>query len=157
MPVPTVSKLPELNIPWTPWSSIFFLNLRQIGQFFLPILDPWTCKWEIILKNVIFIACKWCKICKYYVKRKEKKCIWVKYFIYAVLSQFKICRHLRVFPPNLYFQNLRVHKKRFFPSLGDPLLKSQIFRRSRHHLLYKQDNWLYLAEGSWTHCRMVFD
>ena len=72
-------------------------------------------------KNVICIACKWCKIGKYYVYsivislslvKRIKSCIWVKYFIYAVFWRFKICCHLRISPPpNLYSQTLRVHEK----------------------------------------------
>ena len=53
-------------------------------------------------KNIIFIACKWCKICKYFVDsmviswstcQKEEK----EYLIYTVLWRFQICRNLRVF------------------------------------------------------------
>ena len=78
-------------------------------------------------KNIIFIACKWIKICKYYVssmviscstcEKDEKECMWVKYLIYVVLSKFQICCSLRMFIllPNMYSQNFRVHKKLFFP------------------------------------------
>ena len=47
-------------------------------------------------------------------QKEEKECIWVKYLIYAVLLQFQISHHLRVFPPNLYSQKFRVHKKKVF-------------------------------------------
>ena len=76
------------------------------------------------LKNIIFIAFLWCKVCKYYVnsmvsscsacQKEEIECMWVKYLIYAVLSQSQFRRNLRIFPPNLYFQSFRVHKKNGF-------------------------------------------
>ena len=80
-------------------------------------------------KKIIFIACKWSKICKYYVdsmlmscsacQKEEKECTWVKYLIYAFLSRSQICRNFLVFPPpNLYSQNFRVHKKMFFSKTG---------------------------------------
>ena len=58
-------------------------------------------------KNIIFIGCKWCKICKYYVnsmvisgstcEKEDKECKWVKYLIYSVLLQFQICQNLCLF------------------------------------------------------------
>ena len=78
-------------------------------------MDPWRCKLEI--------ACKWSEICQYYLnimelscstfQKEERKCTWVKYFIYAVLSQFQIRRNLRVF----MCQNSEFTKKLFFSSL----------------------------------------
>ena len=57
-------------------------------------------------KNIIFIACKWCKICKYYenniviscstCQKEEKECMFVKCLIYSVLLQFQICCNLRI-------------------------------------------------------------
>ena len=59
------------------------------------------------LENIIFTACKWHKLCKYYVnsmvisyiicQKEEKECTWVKYVIYAVLPRLKFCRNLRNF------------------------------------------------------------
>ena len=79
-------------------------------------------------KNIIFIACKWSKICHYYVnmcstcQKEEIECTWVKYLIYAVLLPFQICHNLRVFPaPNLYSQNSQnseFTKKWFFLVCG---------------------------------------
>ena len=52
-------------------------------------------------------------------QKEEKEYIWVKYFIYTVLSQFQICRNLHVvFLPNLTSQNFRVHTNMVFPSLA---------------------------------------
>ena len=79
-------------------------------------------------KNIIFIACKWSKICKYYVnsmviscstcQKEEKECTWVKYLIYAVLSRFQICCNLRFFSAKSVFQKLQSSQKKwFFPSL----------------------------------------
>ena len=73
-------------------------------------------------KNVIFIACKWCKMLKYYInimviscstfQMEEKECTWVKYLIYSVLWRFQICRNLCIFfLPNLYSQNFKVNTK----------------------------------------------
>ena len=73
------------------------------------------------LKNTIFIVCKGCKTCKYYVnsmvilcstyQKEEKEYPWVKYFIFAVFGGFKIGFTLLVFsPPNLYSQNFRITK-----------------------------------------------
>ena len=68
-------------------------------------------------KNVIFKACKWSKICKYYengiviscstCKKEEKEWMCVKYLIYAVLSWFQICRNLRVFSAKYVFLKFR--------------------------------------------------
>ena len=57
------------------------------------------------------ISCSTCQ-------KEEKECIWNKYLIYAVLSQFQICRNLRTFLTNQYSQNFRVHKKRVFSNSG---------------------------------------
>ena len=77
-------------------------------------------------KIVILIACKWCNVFKYYVNSTaisyshcKKKYIWVKYLIYAALSQFPICRNFRIFFPAKFefpiFQSSQ--KNVFFPSL----------------------------------------
>ena len=85
-----------------------FLNMRTRNNF----------------KNVILVACKWCKIFKYlvnrmlisyiYCQKEEKECILVKYLICAFMSQFQICRNSRVFSAKSETQNFRVHKKMFF-------------------------------------------
>ena len=64
-------------------------------------------------KNIIFIACKWCKICKYYVnsmviscstcQKEEKECIWVNIWLRFFLSQFQICRNLHFFLLKIFF------------------------------------------------------
>ena len=84
-----------------------FLNMRTRNNF----------------KNVILVACKWCKIFKYsvnrmlisyiYCQKEEKECILVKYLICA-MSQFQICRNSHVFSAKSETQNFRVHKKMFF-------------------------------------------
>ena len=68
-------------------------------------------------KNVMFIACKRCIqhgniliTCQ----KEEKELILVKYMIYAVLSQFQIFHHLRIFPAKSIFPKFRVHKKMVF-------------------------------------------
>ena len=113
--------------PWTLRSSTF---KRFSAKFvlFSAKFDSLNVQIRNNFNNVIFIAYNWCKICKYYVNstviscstsQKGKKCICVKYLIYAVFLPFLICHNLRVFPPNLYSQTFRVHKKMFFfPSLA---------------------------------------
>ena len=71
------------------------------------------------LKIVIFILCKQCKIFKYYVnsmvilcstcQKEEKECIQVKYFIYAVLQQFK-----KNSPAKSVFPKFQSSQKMFF-------------------------------------------
>ena len=70
-------------------------------------------------QNVIFIACKWCKISKYNVSSMIISCsIWVRYLIYAVLSQFQICHNLRAFSAKSVFPKFQSSQKKwFFPSL----------------------------------------
>ena len=75
-------------------------------------------------KNVIFIACKRCKICIYYVysmvisllpvKRKKKNEFWLNIWFLLFCRDFKFVVIHACFLPNLYFQNFRVHKKMFF-------------------------------------------
>ena len=79
---------------------------------------------RINFRNVIFIPCKWCKICKYYVnsmviswstiQKEDKECIWVKYLIYAVLLQCKICRIVRAFSAKSVFPKLQSSQKNVF-------------------------------------------
>ena len=92
------------------WKKTNFMNFLK---YFPPNFSFFSVKFGFLnvqfrnyLKNVIFIAYKGCKICKWYVNsiviscstsQNGEKCIWVKYLIYAVLSQFSICRNLRVF------------------------------------------------------------
>ena len=58
-------------------------------------------------------------------QKEEKECIWVKYLIYAVLPQFKICRNLRIFSAKSEFPKFQGSRKNiFFPSLGK-LLRTQ--------------------------------
>ena len=106
------------------FSSKFVIFSAKFGSLNLQIRNNF--------KNIIFIACKWSKICNYSVNsmvilcstcgKEEKECMWVKYLIYAVLSIFQIHCNLRVCPPNLYSQNFRVHKKIFFSKSGLRLL-----------------------------------
>ena len=101
--------------------------IKKTGKFVKLFAKCGSLNVQIInnFKNIIFIACKRSKICKYDVnsmviicstcQMEEKECTWVKYLIYTVLSHFQICPYLRVFsPPNIYSQNFRVHQKMFF-------------------------------------------
>ena len=116
------NKLHELrSVQLFFWFSAKFVNISDKFEFLnMQIRNN--------LKNVIFIACKWCKIYKYsvnsmvishsYCEKEEKECIWVKYLIYAVLSRFQICCNSLVFFRKIWnpkFQSSQ--KKLFFPSL----------------------------------------
>ena len=68
------------------------------------------------------------QICKYYLnsmviscctcKKEEKECKHVKHFIYVVLSQFQICRNLRVSFSQICIPKIsKFTTKWFFPSL----------------------------------------
>ena len=79
------------------------------------------------IENIIFIAFKWSKICKYFVnsmlissssfQRQEKEYIWVKYLIRAVLSRFQICLNLCVFSAKSVIPKFQSSQKMIFPSL----------------------------------------
>ena len=68
-------------------------KLRKI-VIFPPSLHLSMCKSEITFKK-IFLACKWCKICQWYLNSMEISC--------------STCRNLRT--PNVKFQIFRFHKK----------------------------------------------
>ena len=53
------------------------------------------------------ISCSTCQ-------KEEKECLYVKDLIYAVCRNFKFVVIYMFFPPNVHFQNFRVHKKLFF-------------------------------------------
>ena len=77
------------------------------------------------LKNVIFIAFKWCKIWKYYVyimvislslveRKKIKHLGWI-FDIRCFVAILNLSSFTRVFsPPYLYSENFRFHKKKVF-------------------------------------------
>ena len=85
------------------------------------------------------ISCSTCQ-------KEDKDDTWVKYLISVVVSQFKKCSNLRVFPPNLYSQNIRVHNKTIFsksepqpqqqtlPLLTLPNLHSRMFQKGQKHI-----------------------
>ena len=78
-------------------------------------------------KNIIYIACKWSKICKYYVnitliscttcQKKENNTRWLNIWFTLSCRNIKFVVITRFFPPNLCSHNFRVHKKMVFPSL----------------------------------------
>ena len=77
------------------------------------------------LNNVIFIACKWSKICKYFVnsiviscstcQTKENNAHGLNIWFTLYFCNFKHVVIYAFFPPNPYSQNFRVRKKSFFP------------------------------------------
>ena len=65
--------------------------------------------------------------------KRKKKCIWVKYSIYAAMSQFKFAVfYMFFFSPNLYPQSFRLQKKKnffqFCYSLLPPIKNSKFSR-----------------------------
>ena len=59
------------------------------------------------------ISCRTCQ-------KEGKYCKWVKYLIYAVLSQFQICRNLRVFSDKSVFPKLQSSQKNVFFQVCSP-------------------------------------
>ena len=110
--------------PHEPHVVTFFF--RFLAKFVKFSSKFWSLNVQIRnnLENVIFISCKWYKLCKYYVnsiviscrtfQKEEEECIWVKYLIYAVLLQFEFGRNLRFFSrlPNPNSQMFRIAKKK---------------------------------------------
>ena len=47
-------------------------------------------------------------------QKEEKECIWIKYFISAVLLRVQAYHHLRVFPPKSLFPKLQSLQKNSF-------------------------------------------
>ena len=125
---PQSCRLGKKQSLWTPWSSIFFSSAKLVN--FSVNFGSLNMRIRNSNKNVNFIACKWCKICKYYLysmvisllQEEDNKRIWVKYLICAVLLQFQICRHLHVFSTKSVFPKFQSshwvhivnHKKNVF-------------------------------------------
>ena len=75
-------------------------------------------------KNVIFIACKWCKICKYsvysmvvsysYFPKEEKNAFGLNIWFMLFCQDFKFVVIHVFFSAKSETQNFRVHKKMFF-------------------------------------------
>ena len=134
---PGKNKLHELR--WVQLFSAKFVNFSaKFGSLNMQIRNNF--------KNVIFIACKWRKICKYYVnsigiscstcQKEEKECISIKYLIHTVLSHFQIFRNLRVFYAKSVFQKISEFTKKWFvPSLDT--------WHNIHYRLFKGGGWEY--------------
>ena len=115
------------------------MNFAELN-FFLDFPPNWSsAKFEslnmqlrINFKNVIFIACKWCKICKYYVhsmivllspvKKKKKNAFGLKIWFLLLCHNFKFIVIYAFFLPFLYSQNFRVHKQKVLSSLTSILM-----------------------------------
>ena len=86
------------HTPWTSRSSTFFWIIRQIDKFSANF-RPLNMQIRNNSKNVIFIACKLCKICEYYVysivislspvKRKKKNAIGLNIWFTLFCCNFK--------------------------------------------------------------------
>ena len=80
-------------------------------------------------KNIIFIACKWSKICNYYVnsmviscnicQKEEKNAHGLNIWLTLVCHNLKFVVFYALFPPNLNSQNFRVKKKMVLSKSGD--------------------------------------
>ena len=110
--------------PWTPRRSIF-KNIFCIFVKFSAKIGSLNIQTRNNFKNIIFIACKWNKVCQYYVnsmliscstcQKEEKKCTWVKYLIYFFfVANLNLLLFPHFFLPNLYFQNSEFTKNGFF-------------------------------------------
>ena len=87
-------------------NSIFFSFSAKFVQFSTKYFS-FDVEIRKHLKNIIFTACKWCKLCKYYVniiilsygtcQMEEYKCTLVKCLIYAFLLQFQFSCNLSNF------------------------------------------------------------
>ena len=81
----------------------FFANFVRFSAIFFSL----NVQIRNTLKNTIFTACKWCRLCKYYFnsmviscntgRKEEKECTRAKYVIYAVFQWFELCQNLRNF------------------------------------------------------------
>ena len=106
-------------------STFFFFYFPQILVHFPA--NFWSLNVQIRnnFKNVILIACKWCKICKNYlysmvislspVKREKNNAFGLNIWFVLFCCDLKFAVIYAFFcffpPPNLYSQNFRVHKK----------------------------------------------
>ena len=98
------------------FSSKFSKKIAKIGSLSVPIRNNF--------KNIIFITCKWSKICKYYVnsmvipcstcQKEEKECMWVKYLIYALCHNFKFVVIYTFFSAKTVFQKFQSSQKSVF-------------------------------------------
>ena len=57
-------------------------------------------------------------------QNEEKEYIWVKQLIYAVLSQFQMCRNLRVFSRHIHIPKIAEFTKNVFSQVCPPLPNS---------------------------------
>ena len=108
--------------PWTPRSSIKKKGFPPNLSNFPPNWDP-----RINFKNIIFIACKWSKICQYYVnslviscgtsKWKKKNAYMLNIWFTLYHRNLKFVVKYAFFLPNLYSKKSKFTKKCFFLSL----------------------------------------
>ena len=106
------------------WFSAKFVNISaKFGFLNMQIRNNF--------KNVVFIACNWCKIFKYYVntmimsysysQKEEKNLFGLNIWSTLFCCVFKFVVIHMFFPPNLKPKISEFTKKWFFPSLGGEL------------------------------------
>ena len=122
-------------IPFT-WSSMSSdlektnsMNSAEFNFFvrFSAKLEDFSAKFGFLdvqvrnnFQNVIFIACKWCKICKYYVnsmviscsacQKEEKDCILVNILFTQTCRNFNYVVIYALFSAKFLFPDFRAHK-----------------------------------------------
>ena len=109
--------LEKKRTPWNLQNSIFKEIFPKFVKFSAKIGSL-----NVQIRNIIFIACKWSKICKYHVnsrviscstcQKEERECTWVKYFIYAIFQFvliYAFCSTKSVF--------LKFQSSHFFPQV----------------------------------------
>ena len=101
----------------TQSSTVFWFSTKLIN--FSANFGSLNVKIRNIFKTVIFIACKWCKICRFYhlspTKRKNMNGFWLNiWFTLFCLDLKFVVIYTFLFPPNLYTPNFRFHQKKGF-------------------------------------------
>ena len=101
------------------------LGLGQSCPFFRQTLSLDMQIWNH-RENIIFIACKWCKLCKYYVnsmvilcdtcQQKKNYALGLNMWYMQSCCDFNFC-NLNIFPPNPESQIFRIDKKMLIPTL----------------------------------------
>ena len=119
------SDLTKKQTPWTLRNSPFS---RQIGPFFRQfwIFEPAKKK---NFKNVIFIGCQWCEICKYYVysivislspvKRKKIYAFWwnIWFTLFCRIFKFVFIYAGFFLTKSVFLKSKSSQKKVIFPCL----------------------------------------
>ena len=116
----------QLHINWS--SNSFILSLK------MQIRNNW--------ENIIFTACKWCKLHKYYVnsmviscstcQKKKKNALWLNMLFMQSWGNLNCVVSYAIFPPNPKSKNFRIDKKYAYYNSGfGPLYILKLRQRRR--------------------------